>query len=291
MKRHIIGTIVAIAQLLLVVACNNGQSTDNALITVSIEPIKGLLEYIVEDDFQINTLLSSGSTPENYSPTMGQIADLEKSEMVFCVGTLPFENELLRSIDRRDSTKIIDLSKGIILQAGQCGHNIHTHSGHHTADPHIWVSLDELSTMVDNIDKELSIRYPDSIKYHSNCQALKADIDRRKARYQQLLTTAPRSILIYHPALGYLAKTLSLNQIALEIEGKNPTPAALIEIAERVDAEGIDIMLYQREYPYEIVKPIADILGVKLVEFNPLCSNILDEMDRVINIISGVNEQ
>ena len=39
-------------------------------------------------------------------------------------------------------------------------------------------------------------------------------------------------------------------------------------------------------YPYEIIKPIVDVLGVNMVQINPLSANILKELDRVINTIS-----
>jgi zinc transport system substrate-binding protein len=98
-------------------------------------------------------------------------------------------------------------------------------------------------------------------------------------------------VLIYHPALGYLAESLSFNQIAVENEGKSPTPASLSELVKKVKAEGIEVMLYQKEYPLDIVQPIADILDVKLVEINPLSGDIIGEIDRIVNIIAGRYEQ
>lgn len=290
MKRLFSAIIIAILSL-SVTSCREQQHLNNKSITVTIEPIKGLLENIVGSDFEINTLLPAGATPENYSPTMQQIAKLEDSEFVFCIGTLPFENQLIKQT-KQSGDKFVDLSSGVELVSGCNGnHNEQNDHHHHSTDPHIWVSMVNLSTMVNNIDKALSSKYPDSLKYSVNCQRLIAEIEAKKESYKQMLITAPKDILIYHPALGYLSKELGLNQIALENEGKSPTPSSLADVIEVVEKEGIGVMFYQKEYPLDIVKPIADILGVNLMEFNPLSADIINEIDRVINIISKGNEQ
>ena len=262
------------------------QTVKHEGIVVSIDPIAGLVKQIVGDDFEVTTLLPLGASPETYSPTMQQVAKAESADLVFCLGTLPFENELIGKTCKED--RIVNLSTNVELIAGSCHHH-HDHH-HHSADPHIWFSVDELVQIVDNIECALAVKHPDSTKYSINCQQLKERIASLKESYKQMLTTAPRSFLIYHPALGYLAKSLSLNQIALENEGKSPTPSSLAAISDLVKREGVEVMFYQKEYPLEVIKPIADILGVKLVEINPLSEDIIEEIDRVINIIAGQNE-
>ena len=78
--------------------------------------------------------------------------------------------------------------------------------------------------------------------------------------------------------------------MALENEGKNPTPSALAEIVNKVQLEGIEVLLYQQEYPLDVVKPIAEILDVKLVEINPLDKNIVAELDHIVEQLSNKNE-
>lgn len=268
-------------------SCNTNEVADNKIITVSIEPLKGIVEDIVGDDFQVNTLLPAGTSPESYSPGIQQIADLEKSEQIYIVGTLPFENEVIRHTNY-GLNKVVNLSQGInLLHSSECNNNAH----HHAIDPHIWVSLDELATMVENIEAALMESYPDSIKYSINSQRVITNIKCQKESYEQLLITAPKSILIYHPSLGYIANTFSFKQIPLENEGKTPTPSYLTKIVDIVKKEGLEVMIYQKEYPLSIIQPIADVLGVNTVEFNPLSSDILGEIDRVINIITGNYEQ
>jgi zinc transport system substrate-binding protein len=188
---------------------------------------------------------------------------------------------------------VIDVSNGVELLAGGCGHDhneAHSHHHHHAVDPHIWMSLQGLIQIVDNITQVLMDKHLNSAHYKTNSEALMARISERAEAYGKVLKSAPREFLIYHPALGYLAREYGLEQIALENEGKNPTPGALAEIVDKVQAEGVKVLLYQQEYPLDVVKPIAEILGVNLVEINPLNVDIIAELDRIVAQLTNSNE-
>ncbi len=273
-----------------------GRGVDNSVkkqIAVTIPPLAGLVEEIVGDDYQVVTLLPSGATPENYSPTARQVAALGDAEFVFSVGMLTFEQELMQRVGNKGVAKVEDVSNGVELLAGGCGHDHkdgHSHHHHHAVDPHIWMSPRGLVQIVDNIAQTLMVKYPDSAHYKANSEALMAKLVGRSEAYGEMLKSAPREFLIYHPALGYLAHEYGLEQIALENEGKTPTPNALAEIINKVQTEGIEVLFYQQEYPLDVVKPIAEILGVNLVEINPLNSDIIAEIDRIVAQLTNSNE-
>ena len=151
----------------------------------------------------------------------------------------------------------------------------------------MWLAPDELQVIVDNIASEIIAAHPDSTKYIANYEQLKAKLEARKLHYAELLKNAPKSFLIYHPALGYLAEDYGLEQISLEIEGKSPTPSALANIVNKVDAGGVEVLLYQQEYPLDVVQPIAEVIGVKLVEINPLNESIISELDKIVATLAN----
>ena len=90
--------------------------------------------------------------------------------------------------------------------------------------------------------------------------------------------------------MGYLAKDYSLKQIALENDGKSPTPSTVINIVDIVKDNGIQTLLYQKEYPLDVIKPLAEILDVKPIIINPLHTDIVGEIERIVNIISTGDE-
>lgn len=284
-----VGTILALALSSCGSQRNNSESVN--VITVTIPPLKGLVEQIVGDDFEINTLLPEGTIPENFSPTPKQITELNNSTLFFYVGTLQFEMDIVQRLN----TEGICTSRGIKLIGGKCQHgeaNFDEINAAHTADPHVWLSPFELEVIVDNISNALSYRYPDSVEYVANALRIKQELQERQARYAQQLNGAPTAFLIYHPSLGYLAHHYGLEQVSIEHEGKSPSVTTIASIANRIEVGELPaIMFYQQEFLSEVVKPIADILNVSLLVFNPLSDYVIAELDRIIETISGGYEQ
>ena len=272
-----------------------GRSVDSQAykqIVVTIPPLAGLVEEIVGSDYQVVTLLPSGTTPESYSPTARQVAALGDAEFVFSVGMLTFEQELMHRVGNKGVANVVNVNKGVELLASGCDHDhgeAHAHH-HHAVDPHIWLSPQNLIQIVDTIAQAIVAKYPDSVHYKTNSEELMAKLSVRLEMYGEMLKSAPKEFLIYHPALGYLAHEYGLEQIALENEGKNPTPSTLAEIVDEVQAEGLKVMLYQQEYPLDVVEPISEILDVNLVEINPLNKNIIAELDRIVEQLTNSNE-
>lgn len=303
LKNHINIYIIVACFAAMLVSCGGTKQADGRKIVVTVAPLEGLVKEIVGEDYEVSILLPSGSTPENYSPTPRQIASLEGADMVFMLGTMDFEQQIVKRFENQQNNSFIDVCKGIKLIAGGCSHSHshehhdcdcehHSHSEHSEhhhigTDPHIWLAPGTLEVIVDNIAEEILAQNPDSTKYFANYERLKAKIQQRKELYREMLISAPRAFLIYHPALGYLAEEYGLEQISLENEGKSPTPAAVAEIVDRVKAEGIKSMIYQQEYPLDVVKPIAEILGVNLVEINPLSKDIITELDRIVGALTN----
>ena len=293
--------VAVVVMVAICVGCGSrkaSKTTSDKVMIVSIPPYYGLVKAIVGDDFDVQVLLPEGSSPETFSPTIRQIAVVQNSEMFLSGNLMEFEKTLTKRLAEHRSVKVINISEGCKLienEHDECGceegnqHHAHLHSHHHhgAVDPHVWMSPFELETITQNIGKAICVAYPDSVKYMANLQQLIGELRSRQIAYgEQLEVGGQRHFLIYHPALSYLARDYGLVQISLENEGKNPTPASLAEVVDVVNKCGIRQMMYQSEYPQEVIKPIVDILGVNMVQINPLSADILSELDRVINIIS-----
>lgn len=307
MKRIAVNIICALCLLSACVSCGgrNVKSLAERQIVVTIPPLQGLVKEIVGEDYEVACLLPAGVSPETYSPTARQMSMLADADFVFTIGTLSFEQEIVRRLDSQPD-RVVVTAEGIELLAGcehshkeseeaeEAHHHEHAEHGHshhhHAVDPHVWLAPRELQVIVDNIGREIVAQNPDSTKYIANYQQLKAKLEQCTEGYREVLISVPRAFLIYHPALGYFAKEYGLEQISLENEGKTPTPVALAEVVDRVEREGLKAMLYQQEYPISVVKPIAEILGVNLVEINPLSSDIIGELDNIVKALTNSNE-
>ena len=131
--------ILHILPLLLLVGCSaKPRPAADTTLTVSILPLRQIVSSIVGDDFGIEVLVPAGASPETFEPTARQIAALDRSTLVFSVGLIDFERNLLARIGSPE--RMVDLSSGIEPIAGDCSHAKTEKQHAHGIDPHIWTS-------------------------------------------------------------------------------------------------------------------------------------------------------
>lgn len=254
-------------------------------IYVSIAPIKPLVEAIVGDDFDIEILVPAGASPETFEPTAKQFVDLNKSNLIFGIGLLDFEQELLKRIHNQN--KVINLSHGITTISGSCSHTHHGEHCHHGVDPHIWCSPKSLSIMANNMHNAIVAAMPDSIQYTNRYNALNKQLTSLDSAVEQLCNNSPHPyFIIYHPALTYLARDYGLKQVAIENEGKEASAKRIAQIIDAARRDGIKRVFYQSEFPESSVTVIAEDIGAEAVEINPLAEDIFTNILNITTLIT-----
>ncbi len=269
----------------LCASCNMTESSkQDATIYVSITPLKSIVEEITCGDFEVRILVPQGASPETFEPTAKQIAELSDSHLLFQTGLIDFEQSLVGRV--AEQTKVVNLCEGVELMAGSCSHHHHSHGHAHGIDPHIWTSPKALMTMVDNVRDCIMREYPDSTKYNVAADKLQqriAELDRYCA--SRIDDAALRVMMIYHPAYTYYARDYGIEQIAIEHDGKEPSPRQLTTLVERAKSNGIGAILLQPQYSEDKVRSIAEECGAEIVVTDPLCEDIIAEIARITDII------
>jgi zinc transport system substrate-binding protein len=105
--------------------------------------------------------------------------------------------------------------------------------------------------------------------------ALDAELAERLARPRA------RSFLVFHPALGILAGDYGLEQVAIERDGKEPSPAQLARTVEWARRERVRVVLVQRGLPTRAAEAIAREIGGRTLEIAPLDVDWLGSMRRI----------
>ena len=82
-----------------------------------------------------------------------------------------------------------------------------------------------------------------------------------------------QKFLIFHPALSYIARDYGLEQISIEIDGKEPTPANIQNIINVAKQEGIKIVFVQKQFSTHNAEVIADEIDGSVVQIDPLAYN------------------
>lgn len=279
-----IGIIISLAGIMSGCSSIKKNAQDEKTIYVTIAPIKALVEDITCNDFEIKILVPQGASPETFELTARQIADLESARLIFRTGLIDFEQGLTDKLN--NSSAIVSLNEGIETLAGSCSHA--HHGGHkHGIDPHIWTSPKGLKVIAANIYTAIDQLYPDSTKYESAYTTLLSKLDSLDCYVtSRLEESGVEAFMIYHPAFTYYADDYELRQIAIEHEGKEPSPKQLAELIEAGRHNGMKHIFYQPQYSVDKVAGIAAEIGAEPVVCDPLAEDIASEIKRITDLIA-----
>lgn len=263
------------------------KSDDKKTIYVTITPLRAIVEEVTGGDYTIETLVPKGASPETFEPTAKQLMALNNAEQIFSTGLINFEMSLIKSID--NSERIINLSEGITPLAGSCSHCGHHHK--HGIDPHIWTSPKAIKRIVENISSAMQRVAPDSVKYVENTDKLIHKLNSLDSLCSsKIKANNVDAIMIYHSAFTYYANDYGIEQIAVEQDGKEPSPRQLTALVDKAREHNIRRILIQPQYSRDKLRALADECNADIVEVDPLSEDIIAEIERVTNIICSSNE-
>lgn len=260
----------------VLIACQPKQKSDEELVTVSILPQKYFVNQIAGDLLQVNVLVPPGSSPHNYSILPSQMKDMAKSKVWLQIGLLTFEDALKDKLaDINKALSIVNCSAGIDPIAGsECeeeGHD-HEHAHHEAYDPHVWLAPAESKIIALNTVNALKTGFPQhATVFDANYERFISKIDSVSTLIEQKLTSLTnRNILIFHPTLGYYARQYGLQQTALELDGKEPSPKHMKAIVDLAREQNIRVIFIQKEFDVENAQQLAREIGGEVMIIDPL---------------------
>ncbi len=280
LKFRFINLLIIITGFVLLYSCTEQKKPESEIISVSILPQKFFVQALVGGEVAVNVMVPRGASPASYEPSPMQMKDLSNSRLYLSIGHLGYEKAWLpRYRQNYPELKIIDLSENINLivdahdeeeeEMEEGGHH------HHGTDPHYWMSPKQVKTMVTDMARVLiDNKYQNEETILKNRDSLLIEIDKLDQLFtEELNKLQNRKFIIFHPALGYLARDYNLEQISMEFEGKEPSPAHLKMIVDRAKSENIHLMFIQREFDVENAKQLAKEIGSELLQIDPLTEN------------------
>lgn len=297
-----------------------GHTTERIEVFVSIAPIKWLVEKVGQERVVTRSLVATGQEPHSFDPTPKQIARLSKAKIWFTTD-LEFEQQLHAKIANiSKSLNIIDITDNVTkvpMTAGehhaehaddkQTGHGHedahhhghddgkteeHHHNAHHEHgeyDPHVWLSPLNLQIMADEIAQALaSIDNEAAAFYQNNAQALHEELSGVHARVTTLLRPyAGTPFYVYHPSFGYFADTYGLEQRAVEVEGKAPTPRQLKQLIAQAKQQNMRVIFVQPQFDPKSANAIAQAINGNVVPLDPLHEEVTENLMTMAEKISS----
>ncbi len=274
------------------------ESNTKQQLLVSILPQKQIVERIVGDtNYAVDVLIPPGFSPETYDPTTQEMQKVSQAKMYFRIGKIPFEMvHIKKLIEVNPNMIVVDTSiNNTFRNLEEHTHGVEDlHEGEeiHTEeaeiDPHTWLSPKMVKEQAEVIYTELVKKYPEHADtFSANFAQLQKDLD----TLDQELSLAfahieGKTMLVYHPAFGYLARDYNFNQEHIQIEGKDPSIADLRDILTEAKNDGVRVIFVQKQFSKDSAQAIADHINGVVVEVDPLDPDYFTNMRTIAHIIS-----
>lgn len=263
-------------------------SAETLQVVVSILPQAHFVKKIGGDFVSVTVLVPPGANPATYEPKPTQMVSISVSKVYFAIG-VPFEQTWLPKVSSvNPSMTVVHTDAGI--------QKIPMHSAHHHGtsqlqmedndeamlDPHIWLSPPLVKIQAKHILNGLRQSDPAHAKiYETNFRRFAEEIDRLDADLHRLFSDLGQvRFLVFHPSWGYFAEAYGLEQIPIEIEGKDPKPAALQALIKEARAGGIKVVFVQPQFSTRNAETIANAINGEVMIADPLATDWAENLRR-----------
>ncbi len=272
-------------------------------VFVSIEPVEYFVKRVAGPLVDVNVLVGPGQEPHTFEPTPKLVAKLSDAQVLFKIG-FPFEGALIAKAGSTfKNLKVVDLQQGIKMRTisdaeEESDHDAGASHGHsHEAgavDPHTW--LDPRLAKIQARTIAATLIEIDPIHravYEENLKRFQSDLD--KIDDQLRASLAPlkgKSFFVFHPAFGYLGDEYGLKQVAVEIEGKEPTARQLSRLIEQAKRQGVRVIFAEPQFPKKTAETLAKSIGGAVVLIDDLAPDYMNNLkDVAMSLESALRNQ
>ena len=238
----------------------------NLVICTSFYPIYIFTINITKDipDVKVvNMTKPQTGCLHDYSVTPDDLKTLEKAK-IFVINGAGMESFIEKVIKQQPQLKIVDSSSGIELIKDQ-------KTGE--PNPHIWVSISNAISQVNNIAEQLAkYNSENAISYRKNASIYISKLKVEREKMHKALDKLPnRNIITFHEAFPYFAKEFNLNIVdVIEREpGSQPSAKELKETIDTVKKDKVKALFAEPQYPSKSMKIIAQETGAKVYTLDP----------------------
>jgi zinc transport system substrate-binding protein len=267
-------------------AASPGETGPRRQVAVAILPMKYFVERVGGNLVDVTVLVGPGQEPHTYEPTMKQMSALEDARLYFTLG-LPFEQRL---VDKLKATArqltVVDVRQGLPLRRltpQEVGSGGGGEPGERAGepDPHVWLNPRLVKVIAATIASALTKADPaHAEEYAKNLRAFQADLDRVDAKLTEVLAPLKgKEFLVFHPAFGYFADAYGLVQVAVEVEGKEPSAKQLAELIDTGRQRHVRVVFVQKQFSPRSADAVAQALGAVVVPLDPLAYDYLGNLE------------
>jgi ABC-type Zn uptake system ZnuABC Zn-binding protein ZnuA len=239
-------------------------------VAATTTDLKALVEEVGGDRVEVHSLANAVHDPHAIEIKPGQIAWLKRSALLVRIG-LDHEPWLARAVAAAGEPRLapggegdLDASKGIALLQSEtprlrADRRAHVHA---FGNPHYWLDPENGRPITAAILERLSrLRPEERAVFAANRERFLARLDSGLARWQRALAPyrGARTVVV-HESWPYFAERFGIVVVAAiePTPGVPATPASLAELARRMKASGVRLIIAE---PYSDASPVRQVAG------------------------------
>ncbi len=253
----------------LALGCGHPPSPERPVVLVSVPPQAWFVEALAGDLVDIVVLVPPGANPANHEPGADTMRALSVASLWFKVGhpSFPFEAAWLdRLLSEHETLAVVSCAPETLPDGA--------------GDPHLWLSPTVAAGAARRLTAALVTLLPaHATELQQRANALVARIDEvDRLVTAQLAPYQGRSFFVFHPAWGWFAEHVGLEQVAIEHDHKMPSLAHLAEIIALARDADCKVIFVQPQFSDIAAQQVAEAIEAAVVVIDPLASDWDDNL-------------
>lgn len=271
-------------------------AAEKLTVAVSLQPYANIVKNIAGDRVDVVTLLPPGADPHTFEPKPQSLKEFAKASIYFSDGSGMDKAWMPRFKGVNKNVQVVGISKGIgWMAADEVEHRhegevVHHEEHHEGFDPHVWTSPKRVAIIAQNVLDALAQLDPAGKEtYTQNFTAFKAELETLNADLKNAVNALPigkRTFIVFHPSYGYLAFDYGMQQLSIEVEGKEPKPKDLAFLIEEGKKHFAHIVFVQPQFSKRAAETIAKELNAVVVTTDPLAYDFMGNVRSLVKAIS-----
>ncbi|HYH34106.1 MAG TPA: zinc ABC transporter substrate-binding protein [Nocardioides sp.] len=249
---------------------------DGRDVVASFYPLAWVTQQVAGDAWTVSNLTTPGGEPHDLELSIEATAALAEADLVV------YLEHFQPAVDDAVETTV----EGATLEAGATVElrpaSDHTGEDHHDEeqahdhgelDPHFWLDPTRMAALAGAVAAELGRLDPEGAeRYRAAAAEVTADLEALDREYAEGLRGCERDLVVVsHDAFGYLEKYgLHLEPITGLSPDAEPTPAALADLSDLIEDEGLTTVFSERLASPALAETLAADLEVSTAVLDPL---------------------
>jgi zinc transport system substrate-binding protein len=271
--------------LLLIVIALSGcisqtENTAQVRAATTITPLGEFVSAVGGERVNVSVLVPPGAEPHTFEPTPSQIRQVADAD-IYIKNGVGLESWMDNIIGVNPQMLVVDTSRNVSLIADTV--DATSADGIGAMDSHIWLSPRRAMIQVQNICDGLIAVDPAGKDYYiNNRDSYIAELKELDAYLNSTFAgTEKKKFVVLHPAWIYFADDYDIEQIAIEVEEKEPGPRYLAEVVDTARANNITTVFVEPQYNPKLAEVIAKEIDGKVVSIDDLAPNYIENMKSV----------